>query len=270
MIVKYELLRKILCAASIATLSVCAMQEESWLQSAKNKLYSTRLFAGYHYTPVQKEEAYAKIRELLYKKDKLQRVLISANASKKEKDIAEDRLIKINDEIYVQKLITGDKWTTTRKLVMGTLGLGGLVGLGIVTYPNKSVVTPAQNQPTTSAKPKTGGHHFASASDSASVALNFPNFKMKKGGARYVWYLSDVNQHGMITGITRVEVHDLSFIPMGWPSGNKSSDLYEGGNLKMSINKTNDNYYLLYYPDSSNPSNNELYVLNNGVWERKG
>ena len=99
-------------------------------ERAKKWIYSTRLFAGYHSTPEEKKAALEKIKDLLYEREQLEDLYENQDLSDEELVVIEKNIVKINNDIYTQKIITGDKWTGIRSFVWGSIGAGvALAGL---------------------------------------------------------------------------------------------------------------------------------------------
>lgn len=84
--------------------------------------------AGYKYTDEQKKEAYRSILKLELEK---QKYIIAVKPN-----MIDSELQRIEDEIYQQKLITGDAWSTRRKALLGSVGLAAvaLMGFGVYKY----------------------------------------------------------------------------------------------------------------------------------------
>ena len=117
------------------------------LSKAKETLYATPLVAGWRSTKEEKERAYEKIRNLLFEKDGLEDTLKNISKGSSEWQVAQNRIAEIDADLYTQKIITGDKWTSTRKLVMGAVGVGTIAGglYLVATSVQSGSATPGQN-----------------------------------------------------------------------------------------------------------------------------
>ena len=105
----------------------------SFFNSIKEKFYNTPLVAGYHSTPEEKQRAKKEIISLTQQKDVLKSQLATTN----QPDIMR-KIDAIHQQINEQKIITGEKYTTARKIFFGSLAAastGILIALGIKNYP---------------------------------------------------------------------------------------------------------------------------------------
>jgi hypothetical protein len=88
------------------------------------------LQAGYGFTDQQKADASATIAKLEAER---KQILVALSTSAQPFTL-QRRLKEINDELYQQKLITGQVWSKQRKIVLGLLASAGAVALGFGAY----------------------------------------------------------------------------------------------------------------------------------------
>ena len=88
------------------------------------------LQAGYGFTDQQKADAKKAIEKLEAER---KQILVALSTSAQPFTL-QRRLKEINDELYQQKLITGQVWSRQRKIVLGLLASAGAVALGFGAY----------------------------------------------------------------------------------------------------------------------------------------
>jgi len=117
--------------------------QPSYFERFKKKAYATPLFAGWRHTEEEKAAVREKIGELQAEKKQLQQTLDTDTSLKvREKRELRKKIDQINTDIHEQKLITGEKYTKTRKALLsgGALAVGTLAGYGYKKYNEPNTV----------------------------------------------------------------------------------------------------------------------------------
>ena len=153
-------IKTILFLLMCTVLQLSASQTPTTWQRIKNWAYSTPLFAGWRHSEAEKHAARKKIQELLIAREQAHDQLVTNQGlSDQEKARLKKQITDLDAQIHAQKIITGQKWTRTRRAV-ATLSTGALLlGAGTITKyksmnksispetttpqnPNKHILTP--------------------------------------------------------------------------------------------------------------------------------
>lgn len=154
-------LKTIFCIAFALSITILSAGNTLQNQSYFNRIYATiqewfartPLVPGWQTTPKQKEEAQAKLIELLADKNTLE-TEIKENAELTTDQIEEKhiQITTLQQKIDAQKIILGEKWSSRRKLITGASGIGlGALGLAKLTsfykIPSSTPIKPTNTQP---------------------------------------------------------------------------------------------------------------------------